>query len=247
MARQARKQSETGYFHVIVRGNGKQILFEESSDYRYYLSLLERYSEETTVAVCAYCLMENHVHLLLQDKESDLSLFMKKLGVSYSAYFNKKYERTGHLFQDRFLSEAVDDDPYFLTVYRYIIKNPQSAGICSFNKYEWSSFSAYGAKDSFVDTSLISSMLGDPEHHFSFLSEETEESCMEYDVSRMSDEKAVLLIRNKLGVSSGAALQQFDRKERDAAIVKLNRLGISERQLERLTGISRRIIHDILW
>lgn len=100
MPRQARQSSETGYFHVIVRGNGKQILFEDSSDFRYYLSLLERCSSETSVAVCAYCLMENHVHLLLHDTGTDLSLFMKKLGVSYSIYFNKKYERNGDSLRD---------------------------------------------------------------------------------------------------------------------------------------------------
>ncbi|MBQ3849619.1 MAG: transposase, partial [Clostridia bacterium] len=104
MSRQARRLSETGYFHVIVRGIGKQLLFEHDDDYRYYLMLLERYISQLSVSVCAYCLMENHVHLLLKDSKNELSLFMKKMGVSYSSYFNKKYDRTGHLFQDRFFS-----------------------------------------------------------------------------------------------------------------------------------------------
>ena len=102
MARQARKLSDSGYMHVIVRGIGRQLLFEEEKDHFFYLDSLERYSQALKVTVCAYCLMENHVHLLLYDKQDQISCLMKKLGVRYSYYFNQKYDRTGHLFQDRY-------------------------------------------------------------------------------------------------------------------------------------------------
>ena len=247
MARQARQMSDTGFFHVIVRGIGKQILFEEFSDNKYYLWLLERYSSETNVSVCAYCLMENHVHLLVRDKEGELPLFMKKLGVSYSAYFNKKYERSGHLFQDRYRSEAVNDDPYLLSVFRYILKNPQAAGICSFDQYPWSSYKLYGKRSSFVDTELLCGMLGSFEHYYEFLSEDTEDDCMEYYPAKITDERAKQLIKDKLGIESGVAIQSYDREKRDEAINKLIKAGLSERQIERLTGINRRIIHSIIW
>ena len=104
MPRQARVKSESGYTHLIVRGIGRQVLFEAREDYQFYLAILERYSHETEIQVCAYCLMENHVHLLVCDANARIALMMKKLGVSYSQYFNRKYKRQGHLFQDRYLS-----------------------------------------------------------------------------------------------------------------------------------------------
>ena len=84
MPRQPRQRSESGYLHLIVRGIGRQALFEEWEDYQFFLSILERFSRETRMIVCAYCLMENHVHLLVRDKGEQAALMMKKLGVSYS-------------------------------------------------------------------------------------------------------------------------------------------------------------------
>lgn len=247
MSRHARQVNDTGYYHVIVRGIGRQLLFEDVPDYRYYLLLLERYSNETDVTICAYCLMENHVHLLVRDAKGGLPMFMKKMGVSYAAYFNKKYDRTGHLFQDRYLSESVADDAYFLTVNRYILKNPQEAGICRYSDYPWSSYRLFDNKDSFVDTALLSSMLGGHERYDEFLSEDSSDICMEYYPSKLSDERAKEIIKKKLGAERGVILQKYDRKTRDAAVAELSKAGLSERQIERLTGISRRIIHEILW
>lgn len=247
MSRQARRLSETGYFHVIVRGIGKQLLFEHDDDYRYYLMLLERYISQLSVSVCAYCLMENHVHLLLKDSKNELSLFMKKMGVSYSSYFNKKYDRTGHLFQDRFFSRPIDDDSYFLSVNRYILTNPQRAGIAPFVNYRWSSIKAFGNKSSFVDTSLISDMLGSYEGYIDFLSDFSSEERVLIDNSKMRDEEARKVLEEILGVSSGVALQSYESSARNEAVIKLSKSGMSERQIERLTGISRRIVHEILW
>lgn len=82
--------------------------------------ILERFSKETGVSICAYCLMENHVHLLVHDMGTDTSKLMKKIGVSYSAYYNGKCERSGHLFQDRYRCENINDDRYYMTVRPYI-------------------------------------------------------------------------------------------------------------------------------
>ena len=248
MSRQARQKSATGYYHVIVRGAGKQLLFEESGDYRYFLFLLEKTCSATNVSVCAYCLMDNHAHLLLHDRADDLPLFMKKLGVSYSGYFNKKYERVGHLFQDRYFSQAVEDDPYFLSVYKYILLNPQKAGLCSAESYPWSSYKLYGNRSSFVDTSLLEEMLGSYERYEEFLSDgASPEHVREHDGKRLDDETASEVLKNTLGIESGSVIRSYDRHARDEAIRLLSRKGLSERQIERLTGISRKIIHQILW
>ena len=155
MPRQARQLSESGYLHLIVRGIGKQILFEDREDRLFFLSRLKRFCAETNVSVLAYCLMENHVHLLVHDQEHSTPLLMKKLGVSYSGYFNQKYERSGHLFQDRYRSEAIEDERYLLSVFRYILNNPQKAGLGSPLNYEWSSVAQYGTTDALTDTSLL--------------------------------------------------------------------------------------------
>ena len=143
MPRHARQMSTSGYMHIITRGIGRQLLFEEPEDYQHYLKALDRYCTETHVNVCAYCLMENHVHLLVYGETEQIILLMKKLGVSYSFYFNRKYDRVGHLFQDRYRSEPVEDDAYLLTVFRYILRNPCKAGICKASEYPWSSYGMY--------------------------------------------------------------------------------------------------------
>ncbi len=84
MARLARKKSESGIYHVIIRGIGKQILFEDRADRLRFLKAVQRYRSELSVSLYAYCLMENHVHLLLYDPQNDLDLFMKKLEGTYA-------------------------------------------------------------------------------------------------------------------------------------------------------------------
>ena len=178
MPRQPRQRSESGYLHLIVRGIGRQALFEEREDYQFFLSILERFSRETGVIVCAYCLMENHVHLLVRDNEERVALLMKKLGVSYSQYFNRKYDRHGHLFQDRYMSEPVNDERYLLTVFRYILNNSQKAGICTAAEYEWSSYRMYGRDGGLVDTTVLHALIGGDERYAEFIAAANEDQCL---------------------------------------------------------------------
>ena len=239
MARQAREVSDSGYMHVIVRGIGRQVLFEEEEDYTFYLDSLERYSKAVRVTVCAYCLMENHVHLLLYDPERQIPVLMKKLGVRYSYYFNRKYERTGHLFQDRYKSETVEDDAYLATVYRYIMRNPEEAGICKAAEYRWSSYALYGKSGTFVDTGMLERVVRDREDHAAWIAEATDDECLEYMPPRHDDAWALKVIHKQLNGKSGTSLQKMDRAERNEALRKLKKAGLSVRQIERLTGINR--------
>jgi len=111
MSRQAREHSGTGIYHVMLRGINRQDIFEGDEDYRMFIRILSglfsRPSNDLTSTICAchiyaYCLMPNHVHLLLREKEWELKEIMKSIASSYVFYFNKKYGRVGHLFQDRF-------------------------------------------------------------------------------------------------------------------------------------------------
>ena len=105
--------------------------------------MFEKASEEKS-DIYAYCLMDNHVHLLLHEEGTDIARLMKRINVSFVYYFNKKYKRVGHLFQDRFKSENVDSEDYLLAAVRYIHNNPVKAGIVnSPEKYLWSSYYDY--------------------------------------------------------------------------------------------------------
>lgn len=242
MPRQARRISESGYMHLIVRGIGRQAIFEEGEDYEFYLSILRRFSRETGIAVCAYCLMENHAHLLVRDEKREAPVLMKKLGVSYSHYFNKKYERVGHLFQDRYMSEAIEDEAYLLTVFRYILNNPRKAGICAAADYEWSSYRLYASPATFVDTRPFQELLGDGARYADFIAQGRDDACLDCDAALKSDAWARAVIQECLGTPNGTLLQSLDRKARNAALRRLKEKGLTVRQIERMTGISRNIV-----
>ncbi|MDO5132719.1 MAG: transposase [Eubacteriales bacterium] len=243
MPRQARKLSESGYLHVIQRGIGKQLLFETPEDYKYYLRLLECRSREKEVAVCTYCLMENHTHLLLFDKKGKITELMKTIGISYSYYFNQKYERVGHLFQDRYRSEPVESDTSLMRVTRYILNNPMKAGICPAKEYPWSSYHYFGDRSSFVDWSIMESLAGDKNAFAAFIEEKNDDVYLEYDSGCRHDDKwAIEVIHRRLEGRSGTSLQAMNRVERDKMIRLLKAEGLSVRQLERLTGINRGVI-----
>ncbi len=241
MPRKSRHGSQSGFIHVIVRGIGKQILFEDKSDYRYFLSILKDDVKDYSLKICAYCLMENHVHFLIFDKNNEIPLLMKKIGISYAMYYNKKYQRTGHVFQDRYKSEPIEDERGLLTVFRYIIKNPEKAGICQASKYEWSSYRFYGTTNSIVDTSVFVEVFDDREKYEAFIAEKENDQCMEFEPARKTDEEAMGMIK-KMGIASGTLLQSYPKIERNKAIAEMLQAGISVRQIERLTGISRGII-----
>ena len=245
MPRQARRISSSGYMHVIVRGIGKQLLFEEEKDYTRYLETLERYCTETGASVCAFCLMENHVHLLLYGETAQITLLMKKIGVSYSEYFNRKYERTGHLFQDRFRSEPVENEAYLLTVFRYILCNPEKAGICPASEYPWNSYHVYENPPAFMNPYAIYNLLGSREEYEKFINSDNEDVCMEFTEPVRDDNWAQSVLRECLNSESGTVLQKFDKGARNKALKQLKEKGLTVRQIERLTGINRNIVQRV--
>ncbi len=260
MPRAARKRCEYGYYHLTMRGVSKQIIFEERGDYIHFLNLLKRFSLETDVKIRAFCLMDNHVHLLIYDPANHFSLFMQKLGGGYSWYFNRKYERAGHLFQDRFGSVPIESEERLLTVFRYILNNPHKAGICPASEYEWSSYSRYGDPNSFVDTLTLKELLGSFEEYKEFINTDDERQgdgsqnvpirdignpplCSDI-CKRQSrdDEWAKTVIRETLHGQSGTVIRSYDWQKRNEILRELKAKGLSLRQIERLTGISKSVV-----
>lgn len=233
--------------HVIVRGNGKQILFEDYSDYMHFLELLKKYRDETNVILLAYCLMDNHAHLLVMDLEHQISVFMKRLGISYAMYFNRRYDHVGHVFQGRFLSENITSDLYLRTVFRYILKNPEKAGIAKASDYRWNSYHEYGKSGCLCDSSCLLYLIGDLDSLDALLDEADETEVMEYYRTKHDDEWALKIICSSLQIQSGTELQHFPKAERNDALAFLKGQGLTVRQLERLTGISKGVIQRAKW
>ena len=244
MPRTARKIGNSGFYHIVARGIGKQIIFEEENDYLLFLGLLKKYLKEEDAVLQAYCLMDNHFHLLLKI-DSGMDRLMKKISTAYVFYFNNKYERVGHLFQDRYRSIPVEDDSSLLSVVRYIHNNPAKAGICPADRYRWSSWSAYTGSSGLVSTDLVLSLLGGPDGFQSFSRQEDGDDTAHLEISdnkRVSDRKARAIISDRLHLTSGTQLQGLDRAGRDSALRKLKEAGLSVRQIERLTGINRGVV-----
>lgn len=128
--------------HIIQRGNNRSVCFGSDEDCCFYLNHLAETSVKVGVAVHAYVLMTNHVHLLATPQDADgVSQLMKRLGQRYVQYFNRAYQRTGTLWEGRFRSCVVGEEDYFLACHRYIEMNPVRAGMVAHpGEYRWSSY-----------------------------------------------------------------------------------------------------------
>lgn len=128
--------------HVIQRGNDRQLVFRDTSDYAVFLGRLGEAAKQFEVSIHAYVLMPNHLHLLASPSDSTgLARMMQWVGRYYVPYFNRKYGRSGTLWQGRYRTSVIDSEQYFITCSRYIELNPLRAGmVLSPGDYPWSSY-----------------------------------------------------------------------------------------------------------
>jgi REP-associated tyrosine transposase len=159
MPRQARIGLPDLVYHVTNRGNNRGRVFQEEEDFRKYLEILGRYKAKEGFRLYHWVLMDNHVHLLLGIPENGLlAKVMHGINLSYTAWFNRKYRRVGHLWQGRFKSFPVENDAYLLACGRYIERNPLRAGMVENpGEYRWSSFPVHadGLQDGITDRQEI--------------------------------------------------------------------------------------------
>lgn len=135
-----RKESVGDIYHVMSRGNGRQLIFEDDNDRQFFLYKLQGCLVDAHLDLYAWCLMGNHFHLLVRGDKESLSRCMHRVCSVYARRFNAKTGHVGHLFQDRFKSEPINDESYLLTVVRYIHKNPEKGGLAPMETYKWSSY-----------------------------------------------------------------------------------------------------------
>ncbi|MFT3969894.1 MAG: transposase [Micropruina sp.] len=162
MPRHARQLADSGIYHAMARGVNRDAIFLEDEDFEYFLHALAVTKDASGCHVLAYCLMSNHVHLVLRVDDEPISAVMKRLGVRYAGWFNRKYGRAGHLFQDRFRSRPVETDEYFMTLLRYVWNNPVEAGLVGQpEEYRWSSRRLFGHTSSLIDGNELEKLLPD--------------------------------------------------------------------------------------
>ncbi len=141
LPRTKRKISPTGYYHIMIRGINKEAIFRCSKDKSFVYHLFTENFSANEIGLTAYCIMNNHIHFLLQGDLANISDSFRKINLRYAIRYNAVYQRVGHVFQNRYKSEVIDTSSYLLTALRYIHNNPVKAGyVLSPKDYAWSSY-----------------------------------------------------------------------------------------------------------
>jgi len=260
MARKLRLTSDSGIYHVILRGVNRQDIFENEKDFLKFLSLMERVAfpvDETgqrippLLVIYAYCLMPNHVHLLVREQECGVSAAIKWISGTYAGYFNQKYEHVGHLFQGRFRSEVVNDWEYFLTLMRYIHQNPIAGGLVdNVRYYRWSSWREYDP-EMVCDVPICATQAVFTKIPFDALEELVDtplpktQRILDFDSDsgrRVTDERLREYIKAEFGITEVPTIQHLEKEKRNEIVKKLLEFCRNVRQVSRVTGICRGVI-----
>lgn len=248
MPRIARVKSESGIYHVMLRGINKQPILSDDIDKLDFLNCVKKVKSVCKFEIYAYCVMSNHIHLLIKENdEFRIDNIIKRIAVSFAYRYNLNHGRTGHLFQDRFRSEPVDSERYFLTVLRYIHQNPVKANLCTkLDEYPWHSFGAYnGVEDNITDTYYALDIVSHSEL-IDFMSEINEERCLDDEPARIKGNKEIKKIYEQ--ITGGLTEQEFNDLPQTAqrhVIEKCKQAGISDVKISELTGKTRYFISKI--
>jgi len=241
--RKRRRYSENGLYHVVIRGVNKQNIFLDDNDREFFISLLHKYGKKYGISFHSHTLMDNHAHFLLRDRNHNLSAFIQVVTSVYARFFNKKYDRVGHLFQSRFLSEVIEDIKYYLTVFRYILQNPEKAGICRASQYIWSSYSYYKKKKSLVDVEDILRIFETREKLYKFIEKQGDSECLDIELRPSEKEEyRINKIKKLLHSSSTLIPPDLPKDELKNKLRLLKNSGLSVRVISRLTGIMNSVV-----
>ena len=244
--------SQTGLYHVIFRGINHQNIFEEESDFLKLINVLMEIKLEKCFEIYAYCLMSNHVHLFIKEREyGEIIKIMHKLLTIYAGWYNKKYQRSGSLIGNRYKSEPIEDERYIFSLIRYIHQNPLRAGIAkNIESYRWSSYCDYlrdktkKLTDTYFILGMLSNNLDISRAMFVELHKKLEtEKFNSNDSKKATDEQVRRKIIKLLDGQEPHIIREKAKEERNMILCYLReKEGFTIGQLERVTGISRGII-----
>ena len=197
MPRSARERSQTGIYHIMLRGIDKRDLFLTENDYKKFLHYVESAKEKSEISLLAYCLMTNHVHMLLKEGNEEVGDSIRRIAVGYAQYHNRTHGRTGHLFQNRYQSEPVNNDSYLLVVSRYIHQNPLKAGLAkNIKDYKWSSYNHYlSDKETITDKDFLKKYFANIRGFIEFNNQSNSDQCLDFnEKARYTDDDLKIII-----------------------------------------------------
>ncbi len=245
--RSARKIAKSGFYHVVTKGEADKTLFFDNADREFYLNELGRVRDELPLLIRAYCFMSNHAHFLLEDKQLCLAKAMKQLNERYAWYFQRRMNRTGHVFKNRYWSEPVENEAYLLYAMRYIHANPAAAGICEALDYPWSSVQDYLGHKGITDTDLILDMLGGRKGFIAFSLQEPLRANpfpgSQLTQHQTTDELATVA---QSVIGDPAKLRTLPYGERRKRVRLMEQRGFSATEIARLSGVSRSTVYSDL-
>lgn len=257
MPRLSRQVSPTGVYHVMLRGINRDRIFADDQDCRKFVKILHQLTNPKDkdgnpmppfCNIHAYCLMSNHVHLLIAEGAEPLGATMKRLGISYVGYYNKRHNRLGPLFHDRFRSEPVGDAGYFVTLLRYIHLNPVEAQMVdSPDQYQWSSWHEYSGSikvGGLCCHSLpFSRMTWEDVREMVLKVSQTQGDRSRIEHRRLTDSEAIDIITH---FSGGEPVKQMRGERRKGVVIAAINAGVGMRQMSRLTKIDYKNIAVII-
>ena len=246
MARKAREKRPGAVYHVLMRGGEKKALLQTENDCAYFVSQVRKYREDSDLELFGFCLLPDHVHLLVRENSDDMGTFFRKLATSYACHYNLKRKRAGHVFQDRYRTQILDGDEAFVSALRAIHTEPVRLGLCErAEDYPWSSLGDYlgTAEDVLTDTVYALSLStaetlasGQGRVEFDFLAEPV------YERKPLTDRQAEKIMKKVAHAKKLMALPVMSRKMRNAWLRRLRKEGMSVSQISRFTGLGRNIV-----
>ena len=255
MPRHQRQKSKSGYYHIMLRGNERRNLFNDDDDKQRFIETIYEKKQGNAYYLHAFCLMDNHVHIMLSEGIGDVARVMKRITVSYVYYFNKKYKRVGHLFQDRYRSEMVENDGYVLALARYIHQNPVKAGIvASADMYKWSSYQGYVDIGDYwskmIDKEIIMELLSNNTAQYKkYMNEEADIAFTDLEENKevIDDEEARMLFQCML-LEKGISFNQVVKERLPDEFIKdfKCRTNLSLRKIAAITGMNKDRINKII-
>ncbi len=251
MARQRRQISESGYYHIMMRGNNKENVFSQDQDKEKVISILEKLKDDKILDVYAYCLMDNHIHLVVRDVRNEIGMTMRRFGVIYSLYYNKANNRVGHVFQERYKSEAIEEESFLMAVIRYVHKNPVKAKMVKrIQDYKWSSYNLYRQNiNELVNVEDIVQIytkdtnegvkgfiaFHNEEDNRVFLEDKDEQEKMEIERAWDIVEKELDYAPNSVG----------DTGKRYIAQIMVDKTNLSKRKIAEIVGLNRGVVQKM--
>ncbi len=253
MVREARMESETGFYHVMVRGINKEKILEKEKEKERILMLIKEKRQDVLCRIVAYCVMDNHMHMIIIAEKSELVKIMKKINISYAMSYNQRHDRVGPVFQGRFRSENITDEAYLYGAIRYIHNNPIKAGLVSKpEEYKWSSLREYLNDtpiiiDEKIKEEILNGFVSAKDFlDFHRIEDDTNYLEIKEEAEQLKEKKAKRIINNYFEEKRITDKGQVKGKDMEELLKKLlNETDLSYRKIADLTGTNLRIIHKV--